>query len=117
MNESLFIRKQVLSWEYWLSIPTLVVRLLVTIAHDIPKVYRVREVILGFCFFGRFPVLSLTWDGFVASSTVAGLVALACCFYFVLGMWLMPRWWRCGCVMVCFLCDMWLGWHIHSIYD
>ena len=28
MNESLFIRKQVLSWECWLSIPTLVVRLL-----------------------------------------------------------------------------------------
>ena len=30
----------VLSWEDWLSIPTLVVRLLVTVAHDIPKVYQ-----------------------------------------------------------------------------
>jgi len=34
MNESLYIRKQVLSWEYWLSIPTLVVRLLVTVARE-----------------------------------------------------------------------------------
>ena len=30
LSESLFIRKQVLSWEYWLRIPTLVVRLLET---------------------------------------------------------------------------------------
>jgi len=29
-NESPFIRKQVLSWEYWLSVLTLFVRLLVT---------------------------------------------------------------------------------------
>ena len=34
MNESLYIRKQVLTWEYWLSIPTLVVRLLVTVARE-----------------------------------------------------------------------------------
>ena len=34
MNESLYIRKQVRSWEYWLSIPTLVVRLLVTVARE-----------------------------------------------------------------------------------
>jgi hypothetical protein len=36
MNETLFICKlaTVLSWEYWLIIPTLVVRLPVTVAHD-----------------------------------------------------------------------------------
>jgi len=62
MNESLFVRKQVLNWECWLIILTLNVPLLDTVAQDIPKVYLVREVILGF--FGRFPSLSLTWDGF-----------------------------------------------------
>ena len=32
MSESLFIRKSILSMEYWLCIPTLVVQLLVTVA-------------------------------------------------------------------------------------
>ena len=52
MKHFLF-RKQVLNWEYLLSIPSLLVRLPVTVANDIPKVYRAREVILGF-FFGGF---------------------------------------------------------------
>ena len=47
MKHCLF-RRQVLNWEYLLSIPSLFVRLLVTVANDIPKVYRAREVILGF---------------------------------------------------------------------
>ena len=68
-----YIRKQALSWGKWLSIPTLVVRLSVTVPQDTLKVYRVREVI--FRFFGRFPLLSLNWDGFVASMTVSGWVA------------------------------------------
>ena len=51
MKELLFIRKQVLSWDwYWLSLPTIVVRLqlLVTVAQDILKVYRVREAMHTF---------------------------------------------------------------------
>ena len=52
MKHCLF-RRQVLNWEYLLSIPSLFVRLLVTVANDIPKVYRAREVILGF-FVGGF---------------------------------------------------------------
>ena len=47
MKHFLF-RKQVLNWEYLLSIPSLLVRLPVTVADDILKVYRAREVILGF---------------------------------------------------------------------
>ena len=47
MKHFLF-RKQVLNWEYLLSIPSLLVRLPVTVANDILKVYRAREVILGF---------------------------------------------------------------------
>ena len=47
MKHFLF-RKQVLNGEYLLSIPSLLVRLPVTVADDILKVYRAREVILGF---------------------------------------------------------------------
>ena len=39
MKHFLF-RRQVLNWEYLLSIPSLLVRLLVTVANDIPKIYR-----------------------------------------------------------------------------
>ena len=74
MKHCLF-RRQVLNWEYLLSIPSLFVRLLVTVANDIPKVYRAREVILGF--FWRFRLLSLTWEEIVVSTTVPGLVSLA----------------------------------------
>ena len=49
MKHFLF-RKQVLNWEYLFSSPSLLVRLPVTVANDIPKVYRAREVILGFFF-------------------------------------------------------------------
>ena len=56
----LLFRRQVLNWEYLLSIPSLLVRLLVTVANDIPKTYRARD----FGNFGDFCV------SFVA--TVAG---------------------------------------------
>ena len=48
MMKHFLFRKQVLNWEYLLSIPSLLVRLPVTVADDILKVYRAREVILGF---------------------------------------------------------------------
>ena len=60
MNHFLF-RKQVLNWEYLLSIPSLLVRLPVTVADDILKVYRAREVILGF--FWRFRLIVLDVGG------------------------------------------------------
>lgn len=62
MNHFLF-RKQVLNWEYLLSIPSLLVRLPVTVANDIPEVYRAREVILGFFFLWRFRLIVLGVGG------------------------------------------------------
>ena len=65
MKHFLF-RKQVLNWEYLLSIPSLLVRLPVTVANDVPEVYRAREVILGFfVFFVFFVEVSLNspWRG------------------------------------------------------
>ena len=58
MKHFLF-RRQVLNWEYLLSIPSLLVRLLVTVANDIPKIYRAREVILVFLFLFCFLEVSL----------------------------------------------------------
>jgi len=58
MKHFLF-RRQVLNWEYLLSIPSLLVWLLVTVANDIPKIYRAREVILVFLFLFCFLEVSL----------------------------------------------------------
>ena len=61
MKHFLF-RRQFLNWEYLLSISSLLVRLLVTVANDIPKIYWAREVILGF-FFWRFRLIVLDVGG------------------------------------------------------
>lgn len=75
MKGSRFIRTQVLTWEYLLSIPTLSVRLLFTVAYDIFKASGVKDVVLGVL--GRLALLSLTWGGVVASTTVPGCAAQA----------------------------------------
>ena len=107
-----FFRRQVLHWEYLLNIPSLLVRLLVTVAHDIPKMYRAREVtlgIFGFVWIGlwrfRLIVLGVGGDRPFHDGPRLRATGLFC----LMSLWGMPPQGRRGSGMS--------GWHIHSNYN